>query len=58
MGNRRKSREEQQISAAATAMARKGGLARAKALSAQRRREIAVNAIAARWAKAKRKAKS
>jgi len=32
---------------------KKGGLARAKALSAERRREIAQKAIEARWKKAK-----
>jgi hypothetical protein len=33
----------------------KGGRARAKALSPERRREIAIKAIRARWAKAKNK---
>jgi hypothetical protein len=38
-----------------TEFARKGGKARAKALTKQRRREIATKAINARWAKAKKR---
>jgi hypothetical protein len=37
------------ISEAAAAMGRKGGAARAKSLSAKRKREIAENAAEARW---------
>lgn len=35
----------------------KGGKARAKALTPERRKEIAINAIKARWAKNKQKGK-
>lgn len=49
--------EEELIKAAAAALGRKGGLkggnARAKALSAKRRSEIAKKAAAARWNKLK-----
>ncbi|HKV43535.1 MAG TPA: hypothetical protein VJT32_02485 [bacterium] len=37
------------------AMAKKGGQARAKALTAKRRREIARKAVVARWKRAKAK---
>jgi hypothetical protein len=40
----------------ATQFARKGGKARAKKLTAKRRKEIASNAVKERWAKAKKKA--
>ena len=39
---------------AAVALGKRGGVARAKALSAARRREIALKAIHYRWAKAKK----
>ena len=42
---------------AAARLGRKGGLARAKALTAEERRASAVAAIRARWAKAKAKRK-
>ncbi len=49
------------VNEAARALGQRGGLARAKALSAKRRQEIARQAIAARWARgrevAKKKAK-
>jgi len=41
----------------AVAMGKLGGQARAKALSAKRRKEIASNAAKARWSKKKRKGK-
>lgn len=40
-------------SAAAAAMGKKGGAARAKALTAEKRKEISQKAIKARWDKAK-----
>ena len=43
---------------AAARLGRKGGLARAKALTAEERRASAVVAIRARWAKAEAKAKA
>lgn len=42
----------------AAEFARKGGKARAKKLTPERRREIARNAVQARWTKAKKKHKS
>lgn len=39
------------VSAAAAALGRKGGPARAKVLSSKRRKEIAVKAAEARWGK-------
>lgn len=43
--------EEQGKNAAAAALGRKGGSARAKSMTAQRRAEIARNAALKRWAK-------
>ena len=43
--------EDQKIANAAAALGRRGGPARAKALTKARRQEIAKKAIAARWAK-------
>ncbi len=45
------------ISEAAAALGRRGGLARAKSLTPERRKEIGSKAIAARWKKRRRKAK-
>ncbi len=43
--------EEQGKDAAAVALGRKGGKARAKAMSAKQRKEIAKKAAASRWSK-------
>ena len=49
--------DQQRLSNAAAALGRKGGPARAKALTKARRQEIARKAIAARWAKKKAEGK-
>lgn len=45
-----KKKVDPETSAAAAAMGRKGGPARAKSLTAKRRKEIASDAAKARWA--------
>jgi hypothetical protein len=50
-----KKKIDPETSAAAAAMGRKGGPARAKALTAKRRKEIAAKAAATRWAEKKAK---
>jgi hypothetical protein len=45
-----KKKIDPEMSAAAAAMGRKGGPARAKSLTAKRRKEIASEAAKARWA--------
>jgi hypothetical protein len=49
-------KKDNAVSEAAAAMGRKGGPARAKNLSAKRRKEIAQAGAAARWGKGAKKA--
>jgi hypothetical protein len=49
MGQKRKPKQTPNVSSAAQALGRRGGTARAKALTADQRREIARQGARARW---------